>query len=275
VQATSDNPLAHVFELESRSFKRGVAFGLAGALLVHVAGAAQAARLSHGIGAWAVDMRVDIEKYLARIYDIEMVNAPPPPPPPAPTETAPEPKAPPPKEAPRPTPHEAPRAAPAQAGKILTQEPTPDEPVDLTGMGFVTGTAETYAGGVTSNAGTSPTAVRNTKAGPDGVPGGTGSAAPAPKQNLSRAAGPGTGEWDCRFPPEADTDQIDFEKVPIVVTVAPDGTPREVKVLKDPGHGFGRAARQCALAQRLTPALDSEGRPVLSTTPPFFVRFTR
>jgi protein TonB len=275
VQATSDDPLARVFELESRSFKRGLAFGLAGALLVHGAGASEAARLANGMGEWAREARADIHEYLARLYDIELVNAPLPPPPPPPAETAPEPKAPPPQAA-RPAPHDEPRAAPAQAGKILTQEPTPDEPVDLTGMGFVTGTAETYAGGVTSRAGTSPTAVRNLNAGPGGVPGGTGSAAaPPPKQNLSRAAGPGTGEWDCRFPPEADTDQIDSERVPIVVTVAPDGTPRDVKVLKDPGHGFGRAARQCALAQRLTPALDSEGRPVLSTTPAFYVRFTR
>jgi protein TonB len=272
-----DDPLARVFELDSRKVGRGLLFGLCGALLVHAAGAGEAARLANGMGNWALDVRASVQSYLSRIYDIEYVPPPPPPPPPPEEPPPPEPKAPPPPPAPSPkaSPREEPRAAPAQAGKILTQEPTPDEPVDLTGMGFVTGTADTYAGGVTSSTGTSTKAVRNLNAGPGGVPGGTGTA-PAPAgPNLSRAASPGTESWDCAFPPEADSDQIDNAVVAIVVTVAADGAARDVRVLRDPGHGFARAVKHCAMTQRLVPALDREGHPVLGTTPPFTVRFTR
>jgi protein TonB len=48
-----------------------------------------------------------------------------------------------------------------------------------------------------------------------------------------------------------------------------------VKVVSDPGFGFGRAARVCALSRRYTPALDRTGSPTVSATPPIKVRFTR
>jgi periplasmic protein TonB len=57
--------------------------------------------------------------------------------------------------------------------------------------------------------------------------------------------------------------------------VRPDGTPLSVNVVNDPGHGFGRAARMCALTRRFTPALDRTGQPIAGATPPFVVRFTR
>jgi protein TonB len=63
--------------------------------------------------------------------------------------------------------------------------------------------------------------------------------------------------------------------VSIIVTVRADGTPQSVKVVSDPGTGFGRAARLCALARRYTPALDRTGTPMVSATPPIRVRFTR
>jgi protein TonB len=210
-----------------------------------------------------------------------MVNAPPLPPPPEKPPPEPEPEAPKPvAAAPKSASNDEPPPAPAQAGKILTQEPNSDEPVDLTGQGFVTGNAETYAGGVTANTGTAKAPVRTYNAVPGGVPGGTGTkpGPTVPAADLSRSASilGGTGtEWDCPFPPEADAEQIDFQRVQIVVTVRPDGTAQDVRVLGDPGHGFGRAARQCAMRQRYSPALDREGRSVVSSTPPIWVKFNR
>ena len=60
-----------------------------------------------------------------------------------------------------------------------------------------------------------------------------------------------------------------------MVTVRPDGSPLSVKVVSDPGHGFGRAARMCALGRRYTPGLDREGKPMVGTLGPINVRFTR
>jgi len=279
---TRSNPFARVFELDSRTVRKGLAIGIVGALLVHAAGASEAARLANGVGGWAFDLRSSVHEYFSRLYEVEMVNAPPPPPPPEKPPAEPEPEAPKPlAAAPKSASQDEPPPAPAQAGKILTQEPNPDEPVDLTGQGFVIGNAETYAGGVTANTGTSKAPVRNFNAVPGGVPGGTGTKpgpTALPATDLSRSAsilGGANTEWDCPFPPEADAEQIDFQRVQIVVAVRPDGTPQDVRVLGDPGHGFGRAARQCAMRQRYSPALDREGRPVLSSSPPIWVKFNR
>src|SRR5262249_50686512 len=159
---------------------------------------------------WARTTRATLRDHFSRLYEVEMVNAPPPPPPPP--EEKPEPEAPKPVAvAPKAAPREpAPAPAPAQAGKILTQEPDPNAPVDLTGQACVTGNAETYAGGVTVSTGTSKNAVHNLNASPGGVPGGTGTKpgpAPAPAgPDLSRPPSLGSGsgaEWDCPWPPEA------------------------------------------------------------------------
>jgi protein TonB len=245
------------------------------ALLIHAAGAGEAARLANSMGDWALDLRSSVQAYLSSIYNIEVVPPPPPPPPP-PQEPPPEPKAPPtPAPVAKPLAHEEPRPTPAQAGKILTQEPKPDEPVDLTGMGFVTGTADTYAGGVTSSTGTSTKAVHNLNAGASGVPGGTGTAPAAPAADISRQATiDGDTDWDCPWPAEALSEQIETQRVFIVVTVGADGSPRDVKVVKDPGHGFAKAVKQCAMRQHFRAALDHSGRPVPSTMPPFSVKFT-
>jgi protein TonB len=161
----------------------------------------------------------------------------------------------------------------------LTSEPTPDDgPVDLTGWGIVTGESERYAGGVTTSKGTSKTAVRERGGIQGGVPGGTGTApAPPPKptQDLSKPPGLTEGSWNnCGFPPEADMEQINYATVSIAVTVGADGSPKSVNVLKDPGHGFGRLARQCAMRKRYRAGLDASGTAVVKTVQ-FSVRFTR
>jgi protein TonB len=201
---------------------------------------------------------------------------PPPPPPPLPQETKVEPAvAPPPKahEAPPPPP------APAQAAKVLTQETKPDEPIDLTGNTIVQGNADSFAGGFTAGNGTNANAVK-TMPSPTGVPGGTGAPqapapSPPPKVSKARAASLGGGsEWSCPFPAEADTAQVDEAVVMIEVDVRADGGPAGVKVLRDPGNGFGREARRCAMSRRYSTALDDDGNPIAGTFK-VNVRFSR
>jgi protein TonB len=162
---------------------------------------------------------------------------------------------------------------------VLTQEPDPNEPVDLTGEGFVSGNADRFAGGITASTGKSTQPVRQASASLQGVPGGTGTAKapPPPAEDKSRAALPDTrASWrDCGFPAEADIDGINEEVVTLVVTVTPEGRAKSVSVVKDPGHGFGKLARDCAMRKPFVAGLDSQGQPVTKTTPPFPVHFTR
>jgi protein TonB len=119
----------------------------------------------------------------------------------------------------------------------------------------------------------------NPRANNTGVPGGTGTGTapppPPPGPDLSQPPGVIGLSWNCPFPPEADADGIDQAVAVIVVTVRPDGSPLTVKVITDPGHGFGRAARMCALGRQYKPGLDRAGQPTTLTTPPMSVRFTR
>lgn len=211
---------------------------------------------------------------------IDEEKPPPPPPPPPEPEKEKEPEPPPPaaKAAPPPPPDaQAKPPAAAEAGKVLTQEPDPDEPVDLTGEGFVTGTGDRFAGGVTNAQGTSKVAARSAQAAATGTGTGTGPVAPpAPTVNLSRPVSLGSSDWnDCGFPPEAEAEGINFAKVLVSVTVRPDGRARTVSVLKDPGFGFGSWARQCAMRKTYQTALNAKGEPVEQTTAPFNIKFTR
>jgi protein TonB len=206
-----------------------------------------------------------VTRHLDATEEIEILKdeAPPPPPPPV---VEPENK---PDPAPaRVTPHEAPAPppAPAQAAKVLTAESKPDEPLDLTGNTIVTGNADTFAGGFTAGNGTNPNAVHSMPS-PSGVPGGTGTphAAPPPPPgpDLSRAASlSGGSQWSCPFPPEADTAQVDEAFVSLKVDVRADGTPTAVAVLQDPGNGFGREARRCAMNKHYQSALDHDGNAI-------------
>lgn len=179
-------------------------------------------------------------------------------------------------------PAEPPPAA-AQAGKTLTAA---DDVADFSNdFAMIQGDGR-YAGGTTAAKGTANEAVRDPNAKADGVPGGKGSAStptapppppPANEPDRSRPARPTNAAWSCShlFPPEADAEGIDNAVVSIAVTVRPDGSVLSVKVLSDPGNGFGRAARTCALSQRFEAAFDRSGQPTTATTAPFTVRFTR
>jgi len=277
------DPFAAVLAFGSGAVRTGLAVGFAVATLSHGAFGGRALASPTDMRHWFETARGEIHDYLWAVYDVDMVKL-----------KAPEPPKPePPKEEEKPEPEQpapaAPRAAidappppPAQAGKVISMPTDPNEAVDLTGNTFVQGEGNEYRGGVTSAAGMGTVATYNPAATAGGKPGGTGTgpvgSAPVVQQGPDRSKPPGIvgGAWSsCDFPPEADQDQVDYAVVVIVVTVRPDGSAQSVKVMSDPGHGFGRAARMCALSKRYTPAADRDGNATVGTTPPIHVTFTR
>jgi protein TonB len=180
---------------------------------------------------------------------------------PKPVERAPEPP-------PEPTP--APPAA-AQAAQVLAQ----NDVVDLSNS-IVVGSGAKYGGGTTDSSGTSARAVRATGAKDVGggvTPGGT--PAPAPAVNRTRAPRlAGGASWSCPFPPEADVAGVNQAAVALRVSVGASGSVSAVQVTSEPGYGFGRAAKRCAMSKRWDPGLDASGRSV-DATAVVNVRFVR
>jgi|SRR6185369_14798634 len=274
------DPLAPILSLGKRELRLGLICGLLGSLFLHGVVSVQAAATLGDVHAFAVLVRAEVRDRQLSQVDVDLT--PPPPPPPEPTpEPEPEPEKPPPAaQTPPPAPNTPapPPPAAAEAGKVLTAEADPNEPVDMTDS-IVTGDAERYAGGITAKDGTSKNAVRDTRAEADGV----GKAPPgpvAPAQptgpDLSRPAAPLAGSWnDCEFPAEADIEGIDSAVVQLTVTVGPNGRAKSVTVLKDPGFGFGQSARTCAFRKPFNAAFDRSGTAITMTTAPFTVRFTR
>jgi protein TonB len=268
-----DDPMSKVLGLDAKTSGIGAwfGFGSAGTLLM-----VWLMAIALVVAWWRSSHPVAITSD----SEIEIVREEPPPPPPPPQQVA-EPKPETPAPVARAVPHEAapPPPAPAQAAKVLTQEPKPDEPVDLTGNTILQGNADTYAGGFTASNGTSANAVHTTPS-PAGVPGGTGvpQAANAPVQtkDMSRTASlSGSSDWSCPFPAEADTAQVDEASVVLQVDVKADGSPSAVRVVSDPGNGFGREARRCAMGRRYNTSLDHDGNAIPGTTKAFRVHFQR
>jgi protein TonB len=183
--------------------------------------------------------------------------------------------------APKPSedPYDAP-PSPARAAKALVRE---DDRVEERSANTVATGDGAATHGQQSGQGKGEVPTADPRAGLDGQPGGTGSGPATPKgavappaPDRSRAPGlVGGSSWRCPFPPEADAEQIDEAVVTIGVTVAPAGVPVSVRVIGDPGHGFGRAARSCALARQYAPGLDRTGAAVTAVTPPIAVHFSR
>jgi outer membrane biosynthesis protein TonB len=92
----------------------------------------------------------------------------------------------------------------------------------------------------------------------------------------SAALGAVPSPWDrCPFPQEADMKDIDSAAVVARVLVAADGTAEDVEILRDPGHGFAEAARECAMKQLYVPARDADGNPIRGRTRRFLIRYAR
>ena len=170
----------------------------------------------------------------------------------------------------------------AKAGQTLTAPEDPNEPAsEVADFTMVQGEGNTYAGGTTAAKGESERAVRGpARNGPSTTKKSSESARKAPTTaptgpDRSRGARPQSGAWSCSHLFPSDPGAPNFATVVIVVTVRADGTPRSIQVTSDPGHGFGAAARTCALGQRYVPALNRSGKPITSVTPPITVRFSR
>jgi protein TonB len=271
------DPMQAVLGL-GRNAPNVVGLCLLAALFMHGTAAARAASVPLEMMQWSQALARAIHVRITEVYDVDLLKPEPPPPPPPPEpEPKEEPKAAPaPKEAKLNEPPPS-AAAAAKAASVLTQAPDPNEPVDLTNS-FVTGNADTYAGGVTQSTGTSDSAVRALHVAPGGAPGGTGKVA-GPAGNgpdRSRAASlSGSKDWKCDFPPEADIDQIDQAFVIVQIATRADGSPERVNILQDPGHGFARAARVCAMKEHYDPALDREGNAIAGSTKSIRIRFER
>jgi len=166
--------------------------------------------------------------------------------------------------------------AAAQAGKTLTAPDSPSSS-DMADFSMVQGEGAQYAGGTTSSIGTSAKAVRGpASASRDvGATAVAGSAQGSSGPDLRRQATPNGSDWNCSSLFPSDPEAGDYATVLIAVTVLPTGTPKSVVVIRDPGHGFGAAARSCAMRQSYRTAFDRQGNPIVATTPPITVRFTR
>jgi periplasmic protein TonB len=230
---------------------------------VHVGAFAWAAASGSSLGTWSAQLAARLHAEIARERVVELTPPPPPPKPSPATE-------PPPRRAQlarasRPVTRADPRPPPpAQAGRIIAQEEAPRAPLDLTGDTFVTGTAQAYAGGVTSPTGTNPNPVESRDVDPKAPPG---------EPDRSRRVA--LLEEGCHtWPAEAEAEPIDHQDVRMRIVVGADGAVVSARVLGDPGHGFGAAAVECARRSRFSPELDATGRPV-QVEVPFRWHFTR
>lgn len=208
----------------------------------------------------------------AEPFDIVQLEPPTPPPPPAPS-----PAPPPPAPAPETPPLNARAAAPAPAAAAaaMTQTAPPEQPVDFSDE-LVTGSATSYQGGTT--------AAGHVKASPSSIIRAGGAATGATGSGTSRGAGTldrsraasvmGGLDWRCPFPEEANAAGVDRALAKIRVDIDATGHVRNVAVVHDPGHGFGRAAERCARGKRFHAALDRNGRAV-PTQVAVGVRFVR
>ena len=268
------DPLAHVLSIGADMTWVAVV-AVIGALLVHGAAGLRAALIDPILLDWAGRTGMQIENRIAQSIEISTVRENTPPPPVV------EPKE---EEQPKEVitnkplennPYEDlnptnPPPNSAEASQVLTAN---DDVVDFTGNTFVTGNATTYSGGKTTREGKKKTEEKV------GGPGGGGTAkdpAPAkPSPDLSRAVSLAGGtDWKCPWPAEADAEQMDEAKVEIDVAVGPDGRPSKVAIVTDPGFGFAREAKSCALRQSYNPAHDRDGKPIASSKK-FRVRFER
>jgi protein TonB len=259
-----DDPMSKVLGLDSKTSGLAAWFGFTSGSTALLAGLMALV----SVVAWMHAANARTEAFAAGEIEV-MKEDQPPPPPPQKEEAKPEPAPP-----PRPVAHETPPPpAPAQAAKVLTQEPDPNDPVDLTGNTIVQGNADSYAGGYTASTGKSTAAV-NAMPSPTGVVGGTGPVKVV-GPDRSRRASLGGKDWNTPWPSEADAVQMDEAYVTLEIDVRADGSAAAVRVLKDPGYGFGREARRYALNQRYQPAFDHDGNAIPQMIGPIKVHFTR
>jgi protein TonB len=266
--------LWEVVALPDPSGRRRWLLALAVVSLVVAAGAILAWRSEPTVADWAAAIALRIHNELDddRSVTLEPAIEPvaPPPPAPSPVPPAPASRA---EAAPRASHPRAARSSapgPAKAQALAGQAPA-EAPVDFADLAFVTGTSATAGFGRVSGSGTREGGEgRNGKAGQDGIETSDGKGAA-----LARAVTLSEDAWDCPWPSSADEHERDEAEVDLSVEVNPDGRVAHVRILRDPGFGFGAAARACALHTPFAPALDHRGQPVIAWSPTIRVIFRR
>lgn len=279
------NVLGPILDMGNSGVRRGLAVGAGVAAIVHGYLIMRVAVALISMGHFVRDAREEAHSYFWATYDVETDKKEEPEqkkeePEPEPIPEEPEPE---PEYVDKPVPKEdiyqQAAAKPAAAPDTVTADDKSQAPEEFWGMVDNDGGKGPITGPV-SNAGTGtdpvPPGTRTRVDGSD-KGGGSGPKTAAPKkQDLSRPATlSGSTSWSCPFPPEADAEGRDSAVATIVVTVRPDGTPASVSVVADPGAGFGRAARKCALGRRYDAGLDKDGQKTTTTTPPIRVKFSR
>jgi len=273
-EASEVATLWEVVALPDPSGGRRWLLALAVVSLVVAAGGILAWRSEPTVADWAAAIALRIHKELDddRSVTLEppVVPVAPPPPVPSPVPPAPASRAEAAPHAPHPLAPRSGAPGPAKAQALAGAAPA-EAPVDFGELAFVTGTSATAGFGRVSGSGTREGGEgRNGKAGEDGLDPSEGKG-PA----LARAVTLSEDAWDCPWPSSADEHERDEAEVDLSVEVAPDGHVAHVRILRDPGFGFGAAARACALRTPFTPALNRGGQPVIAWSPTIRVIFRR
>ena len=255
-----------VFAIEPAGGRRRLALGGAVVLAIYGGVFVLVSQMGNSLGPWSAEMAAHVHDAIAMERAVE-VTPPPPPPPPTLLLSSEAPSA----AAPhvtrathvlrgRPTP-------PAQAGQLAAVSLAP---VDFTGSAFIVGSGASYAGGVTSSAGTSRKPVLAETLSSQA----TRNVPPAIRDR-ARPVSLDQSAWNCPWPAEADAQQVNEQTVVLRATIRADGRAASVEVLTDPGFGFGAAARLCALRTRFEPAHNPSGLPIAAPSPPIRVHFFR
>jgi len=278
--------LARVLDMGEGDVRVGAAIGGGIALLLHGYMIVRLVTALVAMQGFVQQARNEAHEFFWATYDLETAKKP----------DAPEKKQEPlPEPEPEPEPKEAPKTtlpppediykekppAAADAQKLVTAAPNAQEPENFddpyqSGENTGPGTKYAMAGGDPNAKGDSPNARANGGKDTHGTDT-HGSDTPLPPK-VDRSRPPsliGSTSWNCPFPPEADAEGRDRATAVIVVSVRPDGSPQSVSVMQDPGSGFGRAARSCALGRRFKAGLDRDGNPTTTTTQPIRVNFSR
>jgi protein TonB len=286
-------PFTAVYQLDDDRSGRRLSLGVLLAVAAHVAAVASPMWSLFEMRASLAQMDRRIVEFLDQSYTIEISEPEEPEPEPEPIQedVQPEPETPAEPdvsapELPKPLPTPPPTSSdpdpydelpsPAEAADVITREPADGEPVDL-GWTIVDKDGSTSpGGGYTSARGKSKRPVRDPRAALTGKADARPAPPPPRKKNCARAAQLiSSRSWNCPFPAAADVAQIDRAVVLVSVTLNTAGKPSRVNILRDPGYGFGAAARRCAYTKSYRPARDEQCRPIASTTPTIRVLFRR
>jgi hypothetical protein len=143
----------------------------------------------------------------------------------------------------------APPATAAPASSAITSD---------TGDPLVVGSASAYAGGPTT------------------IPGGSGGdGAGGPDLSLPARLG-GAVQWPCQWPERFNNNRLNDGRrivARVAAEVDVDGSAVRARITDDPGYGFGRTARDCALQGRYIPGRGADGQIARAWTKSFLVIF--